>query len=187
MSIFHSVHLSTYISKQVPERIMELFCCGFLLYGNTFHYCLIYANRGRGHWGMATLITSKIKLLGLNSYYDLISWGKKIIVSAQMDFVLLEYAFSDFVLQQIMTFGQSHTNKQLNKQSDAIMIIVPLTLNPERLQRGLENHGRHSLPNINDFLLLTLTGNNVSSPHFGFIWTIIVILYNNENEEWCTH
>lgn len=64
---------------------------------------------------MAMLITSKIKLSGLHSYYDLISWGKKIIVSAQIDFALLERAFGAFALQQIMTFGQSHTNKQLRQ------------------------------------------------------------------------
>lgn len=84
-------------------------------YGNTFHYGLIHTNRGRGRRGMAPLITVPMKSRGLNSYYDLISRGKKVIVSAQIDLALLRDAFGELASLQIMTFGQSHTNKQLRQ------------------------------------------------------------------------
>lgn len=87
----------------------------YFLYGNTFHYSLIYANGGRGQRGMAMFITSEIILLCPDSYYDLTSRGKKIIVSSQIDLLLLENTFGEFARQQIMTFGQSHTNKQLRQ------------------------------------------------------------------------
>lgn len=44
---------------------------------------------------MAPLITVPMKSRGLSSYYDLISRGKKVIVSAQIDLALLRDAFGE--------------------------------------------------------------------------------------------
>lgn len=94
----------------------------------------------------------RLNCSGLDSYYDLISWGKKIIVSSQIRFVLLEYAFGEFAQRQIMTFGQSHTNKQLRQT---------IWCNYDYCFSGwIHNHlsgdrgivGGILYPNINDFL-----------------------------------
>lgn len=70
---------------------------------------LVYANGSRGHGGVAALITVKIKRSGLLGYCGLISGGTTIIVCVHMDLALPERGDAS---QHVMTFGQSHTNKQ---------------------------------------------------------------------------
>lgn len=112
---------------------------------------------------MDMLITSKIKSSGLHCYYDLISRGMEIIVSAQIDLSApLHFASGEFASGLIMTFGQSHTNKQprqtitsnYNYCSSAFEFI-------STRERSAPSSGSFQSPNIKASHLLTLTANKV--------------------------
>lgn len=77
------------ITNKTYECIIEVFCSEFSCMVVSSYKVSFVLIKVEDTKAMAMLISNKIKLLGLDRYYDSISWGKKIIVSAQIDFVLV--------------------------------------------------------------------------------------------------